>query len=68
MSKPTIKDVATRAGVGVGTVSRVINGGNARPQTRQRVLAAIQELGFRPDEHARALGAKRTRGETQVWV
>lgn len=56
----TIADVAYRAGVGVGTVSRVINGGaGVRPATRQRVQGAIDALGFRPSPAARALSRRR---------
>src|SRR4051794_38191574 len=51
-----MRDVALRAGVGVGTVSRVVNGGNSvRPQTAARVQAAIDALGFRRNDIARAL-------------
>lgn len=58
----TIADVARRAGVSVGTVSNVLNGTAAvRPDTRDRVEAAIRELGFRPNELARSLpGRSRT--------
>lgn len=61
MRTPTIKDVADRAGVGVGTVSRVLNGSpQVRQETRQKVLAAIQELGFKPNTAARQLSGGRT--------
>ncbi len=51
-----MRDVALRAGVGLGTVSRVVNGGaSVRPQTAERVRRAIVELGFQRDEVARAL-------------
>ncbi len=51
-----MRDVAVHAGVGVGTVSRVVNGGlSVRPQTAARVHAAIAELGFRRNDIARAL-------------
>ena len=54
--QPTMRDVALRAGVGVGTVSRVVNGGaSVRPQTADRVNAAIAALGFRRNDLARAL-------------
>ena len=57
---PTITDVAQRAGVGIATVSRVINGGSqVRPQTRARVLAAIDELDYRPADNARSLARGR---------
>jgi LacI family transcriptional regulator, galactose operon repressor len=52
----TIYDVARHAGVSIASVSRVLNGRNSpRPETRERVLAAVQELGFVPDGAARAL-------------
>jgi LacI family transcriptional regulator len=58
---PTIADVARRAGVGVGTVSRVVNGSpQVRPATRERVLAAIDDLDFRPSRTARSLSLGRT--------
>lgn len=60
MARPTIRDVAQRAGVGIGTVSRVLNQSPAvRPKTRERVLQAIAELGYYPDERARELRLKR---------
>jgi LacI family transcriptional regulator len=55
----TISDVATRAGVGVGTVSRVLNGGPVSPARREKVLAAIEQLGYRPSASARALARGR---------
>lgn len=65
MEKPaqpvTISDVAARAGVSVGTASKALNGrGSLRDETRQRVRAAAEELGFRPSAAARALGSGRT--------
>src|ERR1700678_3888864 len=49
-------DVATAAGVGTGTVSRVLNGGvNVRESTRRRVLDVIERLGYRPSHLAAAL-------------
>jgi len=56
---PTIYDVARAAGVSIASVSRVLNGTrNPRPQTRDRVLQAVAELGFVPDGAARALSAR----------
>jgi LacI family transcriptional regulator len=51
-----MRDVATRAGVGIGTVSRVVNDGSgvSRDAT-QRVRAAIADLGYHRDEIARSL-------------
>jgi LacI family transcriptional regulator len=51
---PSLKDVADLAGVGVGTVSRVINNHpNVRTQTREKVNAAIKKLNYIPNEVAR---------------
>lgn len=55
----TIYDVAQRAGVSIASVSRVLNGHTSpRPETRERVLAAVAELGFVPDGAARALSSR----------
>jgi DNA-binding LacI/PurR family transcriptional regulator len=52
----TIKDLAAYANVSPATVSRVINNsGYVRDETRKRVEAAIEELGFHPDARARGL-------------
>ncbi|MFD6278968.1 LacI family DNA-binding transcriptional regulator [Streptomyces sp. NPDC060209] len=52
----SIDDVARRAGVSGQTVSRVANGrDNVGAATRERVLAAMSELGYRPNSAARAL-------------
>jgi DNA-binding LacI/PurR family transcriptional regulator len=56
-----IADVAAHAGVGVATVSRVLNGHtNVRPATRDRVLDAIRTLNYRPSSVARNLSLQRT--------
>jgi DNA-binding LacI/PurR family transcriptional regulator len=58
----TIARVAQEAGVGVGTVSRVINGSAAVSEaTRRRVLDVVAELGYEPNATARALSTGRTR-------
>lgn len=55
-------DVGRLAGVSHQTVSRVINGSrHVSPRTRERVLAAMRELGYRPNSVARALATGRTR-------
>jgi LacI family transcriptional regulator len=55
----TIYDVANAAGVSIASVSRVLNGrGNPLPETKERVLEAVAELGFIPDGAARALSAR----------
>lgn len=54
--RATIKDVASRANVGIATVSRVLNDElNVAAQTRQRVLAACRELGYTRNNLARSL-------------
>jgi DNA-binding LacI/PurR family transcriptional regulator len=59
--RPTLDQVAARAGVGRGTVSRVINGSSqVSERTRQTVLAAVTELGYVPNLAARALVTRRT--------
>ncbi|AXH34795.1 LacI family transcriptional regulator [Humibacter sp. BT305] len=55
-SRPTVQDVARRAGVGVGTVSRVLNDlPNVAEATKRRVQTAIDELGYRRNSAASAL-------------
>jgi DNA-binding LacI/PurR family transcriptional regulator len=56
-----IADVAARAGVGIATVSRVVNDrGNVAAPTRERVLEAIRALEYRPSSVAQNLSLKRT--------
>jgi DNA-binding LacI/PurR family transcriptional regulator len=56
-----MSDVGELAGVSHQTVSRVINGSeHVRPETRQRVLEAMRELGYRPNLTARALATGRS--------
>jgi LacI family transcriptional regulator len=60
-ARPTMKDVASRAGVALKTVSRVVNREpGVTPETAGRVLGAIEELGFRRNESARLLRTGRT--------
>jgi LacI family transcriptional regulator len=62
MAKSGIKDVAERAGVAVGTVSRVLNNHpSVTAAVRARVKAVIQELGYRPDPFARSMRSKVSR-------
>lgn len=57
----TIKDVAKRAGVGIATVSRALNGtGYISEKNRVKIEAAIKELNYIPNERARNLSRKRT--------
>lgn len=55
------KDVAALAGVSIGTVSNALNSPHkVAPATRQRVLVAIEQLGWEPNENARQLRAGRS--------
>ncbi|HEY8721917.1 LacI family DNA-binding transcriptional regulator [Pengzhenrongella sp.] len=55
-SAPSIADVAALAGVSAQTVSRVSTGhASVRPQTRQRVVDAMEQIGYSPNSAARAL-------------
>lgn len=59
--QPTLEEVAARAGVGRGTVSRVVNGSpQVSERTRVRVMRAVDELGYVPNMAARALVTRRT--------
>lgn len=61
MSAATIRDVARQAGVGVGTVSRVINDSPAvSRETREKVLSAIEALDYSPNPMARRLSLGKT--------
>jgi LacI family transcriptional regulator len=64
--RATIKDVAARAGVSFMTVSRAINGRDGiRPETKAAVMAAIEELDYKPNVAARSLV---TSGELRIGV
>jgi LacI family transcriptional regulator len=59
--KPTIYDVADRSGISISTISRVLNAPDkVNPETRKRVMAAIDHLGFVPKAEARAHALKNT--------
>src|SRR2546421_4232640 len=59
--RPTLEQVAARAGVSRATVSRVVNGSTTvAPEIRKNVLRAIQELGYVPNHAARSLVTQRT--------
>ncbi len=60
-AKSTINDVARLAGVSKKTVSRVINDSPlVRPDTRDKVLALMQQIGYSPDPQARGLAFRRS--------
>jgi LacI family transcriptional regulator, fructose operon transcriptional repressor len=57
----SIKDVAEAAGVSTATVSRVLsNGLHVRPEVRERVMAAVERLGYRPNLVARSLRSQQS--------
>jgi DNA-binding LacI/PurR family transcriptional regulator len=57
----TLDELAALSGVSRATVSRVINGGPVSEETRRRVLAVVEETGFRPNPAARSLATGRGR-------
>ncbi|WP_270887549.1 LacI family DNA-binding transcriptional regulator [Pedococcus sp. 5OH_020] len=68
-NKPTIRDVAHEAGVSVTTVSHALNGvktARIKDETRQRVEAAAQRLGYSPNGLAR--GLRRQRSQTLAFL
>ncbi|WP_314172802.1 LacI family DNA-binding transcriptional regulator [Streptomyces winkii] len=58
---PTVETIAERAGVSIASVSRVLNGHGARPETVRRVERAAAEVGYVPNAVARSLKGGRTR-------
>jgi LacI family transcriptional regulator len=59
---PTVHDVARRAGVSTATVSRALSGSaRLHPDTLERVLHAVEELGYLPNGAARGLTSRRTK-------
>jgi LacI family transcriptional regulator len=63
-ARPTMRDIAAQAGVSPMSVSRALSGGpGVSEQTRAEVLAAVEALGYQPNEYARQL---RTGGPTHV--
>jgi LacI family transcriptional regulator len=60
--RPTIYDVARSSGVSISTVSRVLNSpAKVNPKTRERVMSAIDRLGFVPRAEARARAMRSTK-------
>ena len=68
--RPTIKDVAERAGVSIATVSRALNDkSDVSGSTRERVREVARAVGYTPDRAARSLvGQKRTEHSSAVVV
>src|SRR5512132_694712 len=61
MSQTTMKRIAGELGVSITTVSKVLNHhDDISPATRARVLAKVEELGYRPNAVARSLTLRRT--------
>ena len=67
--KPTLKDVATQAGVSYQTVSKVLNGqSNVTSETQERILQVVDELGYRPNVTARGLRSQTSRLIGYSWT
>lgn len=67
--RPTIKEVAQRAGVSPMTVSRTLSGGlNVKPDVQERVLAAVTELGYHRNENARSIRPGHSSGLIGVAI
>jgi DNA-binding LacI/PurR family transcriptional regulator len=68
-SKITLKEVAVRAGVSYQTVSKVLNRqAQVSRETEQRIMDAVRELGYRPNQIARNMRAKRSHMIGYSWV
>lgn len=68
-NKITIKEVAVRAGVSYQTVSKVLNGqAQVSKETKQRIMDAVRELGYRPNQIARNMRAKRSHMIGYSWI
>lgn len=66
--KATIRDIAREAGVGIATVSRVLNGNpNVRAETRERIQEVIQRFGFKPNPAAQHL-VRRSFQDTVIGI
>src|ERR1700761_8454996 len=60
--RPTLADVAARAGVSIALVSIAMRGAKGvSATTREHILAAAREIGYRPDTRAQPLRSPRTR-------
>lgn len=67
--RPTVKEVAQRAGVSPMTVSRTLSGGvNVKPEVQRRVLEAVAELGYHRNENARSIRPGHSSGLIGVAI
>lgn len=67
--RPTVKEVAIRAGVSPMTVSRTLSGGlNVKPDVQQRVMEAVAELGYHRNENARSIRPGHSSGLIGVAI
>ena len=72
LKRPTIKDIASAAGVSTQTISRVLNNKpDVAPETRQKIQKIIADLEFSPSEAARSLVHQRSKRNSltsgKVW-
>ncbi len=68
-TKVTLKQVAARAGVSYQTISKVLNGqAQVSPDTQERIMQAVRELGYRPNRIARNMRAGRSFMIGYSWV
>ncbi len=59
MKKTGIKDIAVKAGVSIGTVDRVLhNRGEVKKETKEKIIAIVEEFGYKPNVLARSLAKK----------
>jgi LacI family transcriptional regulator len=57
----TIRDIRTRTGLSLATISKYLNGGNVLPENREKIEAAIRDLHYEVNEIARGLVTNKTR-------
>ena len=57
----TIKDIANRTGLGIATISKYINGGTVRPENREAIQNAIEELNYTVNTFARGLKTNQSK-------
>lgn len=68
-NRPTVKEVAQRAGVSPMTVSRTLSGGvNVKPDVQRRVMDAVAELGYHRNENARSIRPGHSSGLIGVAI